>query len=170
MTGIRLLMAISVICSAPAFAQNDAATPANQAWTVADVYGVAAGPSATQNPPQFKIDQLSDPFLAGRNSTDSQKLLLEPFPQNSKDDEILLKRDYGQITANLNPDKNMAVPGLVGDSYCLKIRSYVVARDSKNSDSVHPAGYTTCVPANRFRLKTTVEHQTSERESHLIQR
>jgi len=57
----------------------------------------------------------------------------------------------------------------VGDSYCLKIRSYVVARDSKNSDSVHPAGYTTCVPANRFRLKTTVEHQSAERESLLIQ-
>ena len=162
MTGIRLLMAISLISSASAFAQtqNDSSTLANRAATA------IAGHNATQNPSQFKIDQLSDPFLPQQN-IESPKLLLEPFPQNSKEDEVQLKLNYGDLAANLNPDAGMIVPG---DSYCLKIRSYVVARDSKNSDSVHPAGYTTCVPATRFRLKTTVEHQTSELESHLIQR
>jgi len=170
MTGIRLLMAVSVICWASAFAQNDSAAPANQACTVADFYCVAAGPSVTQAS-QFRIDQPSDPFLPGQNSTESQKLLLEPLPQNSKEDEILLKRDYAQITAELNPDSRMVVPFLAGDdSYCLKIRSYTVARDSKNSDSVHPTGYTTCVPASRFRLRTTEGHQDSKTDSHLIQR
>lgn len=45
------------------------------------------------------------------------------------------------------------------DTMCYKIRSYVVARDSKNSDSVHPVKYTTCVPASRYRLKTTEMHE-----------
>ena len=162
MMGIRLLMAISLISSASAFAQmqNDSSTPANQAATP------IAAQIATQNPSPFKIDQLSDPFLPEQN-TESPRLLLEPFPQHSKEDEVLLKLNYGDLAANLNPDARMVVPG---DSYCLKIRSYVVARDSKNSDSVHPAGYTTCVPATRFRLRTTEEHQSSAGDLHLVQR
>lgn len=47
---------------------------------------------------------------------------------------------------------------LAADVTCLAIRSYLVKRDSKDSDSVHPAGYTTCVPAARFRLKTADAH------------
>ncbi len=46
---------------------------------------------------------------------------------------------------------------LAGDgTLCYTIRSYVVARDSKDSDSVHPAGYSTCQPASRYRLKSAV--------------
>ena len=41
------------------------------------------------------------------------------------------------------------------ETLCYKIRSYVVARDSKDSDSVHPVGYSTCQPASRYRLKKT---------------
>jgi hypothetical protein len=41
------------------------------------------------------------------------------------------------------------------DTTCYSIRSYVVARDSKDSDSTHPAGYSTCQPTNRYRLKST---------------
>jgi hypothetical protein len=47
------------------------------------------------------------------------------------------------------------VDGLDADTTCLKIRSYVVARDSKDSDSTHPVSYSTCQPASRYRLKTT---------------
>lgn len=44
---------------------------------------------------------------------------------------------------------------LMDDTLCFTMRSYVVARDSKDSDSVHPAGYSTCLPASRYRLRTT---------------
>jgi hypothetical protein len=50
--------------------------------------------------------------------------------------------------ASLGPDT---------DRTCLYIRDYVVVRDSPHSDSVHRDGYTTCVPAARFRLYTTAE-------------
>jgi len=48
-------------------------------------------------------------------------------------------------------------PDLFVDHYCLKIRSYLVARDSKNSDSTHFVGYSTCRPASKYRLRTAVE-------------
>ena len=39
---------------------------------------------------------------------------------------------------------------------CYSIRSYVVARDSKDSDATHLVGYSTCRPANRYRVWKTV--------------
>jgi len=39
------------------------------------------------------------------------------------------------------------------DSVCYAIRSYVVARDDKNSDSTHPVRSSTCQPARRYGLK-----------------
>jgi hypothetical protein len=38
---------------------------------------------------------------------------------------------------------------------CYKIRNYLVVRDDPHSDSFHRDGYTTCVPAARFRIYTT---------------
>jgi len=43
-------------------------------------------------------------------------------------------------------------PGV--DSTCYAIRSYVVARDSKDSDSTHPTGYSTCRPSDRYHVKS----------------
>jgi hypothetical protein len=50
---------------------------------------------------------------------------------------------------------------LDGDVTCLKIRSYVVARDSKDSESTHPVGYSTCQRASRYKLKTAEGHSVS---------
>jgi hypothetical protein len=44
---------------------------------------------------------------------------------------------------------------LDSDTTCYTIRSYVVARDSKDSDSTHRVSYSTCQPAARYQLKTT---------------
>lgn len=37
---------------------------------------------------------------------------------------------------------------------CFTMRSYVVARDAKKSDSTHFVRYSTCQPANQYRLKS----------------
>jgi len=44
------------------------------------------------------------------------------------------------------------------DTICYTLRAYIVARDSKHSDSTHPVGYSTCHPASRYRLKTADAH------------
>jgi hypothetical protein len=44
---------------------------------------------------------------------------------------------------------------LDADAACFTMRSYVVARDSKDSDSTHPTGYSTCQPASKYRVRTT---------------
>jgi hypothetical protein len=47
---------------------------------------------------------------------------------------------------------------------CLTIRSYQVARDDKDSDATHLVRSSTCQPASRYGLKTTVMKQsTSDR-------
>jgi hypothetical protein len=43
---------------------------------------------------------------------------------------------------------------LLGDEICYTIRSYVVARDTRDSDSTHPVKSSTCQMASRFRVKT----------------
>ena len=43
---------------------------------------------------------------------------------------------------------------LPGEIFCLKMRTYKVARDNPDSDATHAVGYTTCQPAARFRTHT----------------
>jgi hypothetical protein len=45
------------------------------------------------------------------------------------------------------------------DATCYSIRSYLVVRDSPDSDTTHRDGSTTCVPAARFRVHTAVDHE-----------
>ena len=62
------------------------------------------------------------------------------------------------LTPAGNLDKGILIP-LMGDGsadgVCLTMRTYVVARDSKDSDSVHLTHYSTCQMAGKYRLKTT---------------
>jgi hypothetical protein len=42
---------------------------------------------------------------------------------------------------------------------CYTIRTYRVARETPDSDTTRPAGYSTCQHATRFQLKTAVDSQ-----------
>ncbi|HZQ96725.1 MAG TPA: hypothetical protein VFA67_17065 [Candidatus Sulfotelmatobacter sp.] len=73
------------------------------------------------------------------------------LPKAHEDDAQVLN------SQNLGPDGIVVSPGErpgAAETTCYTIRAYVVARDSKHSDSTHPAGYSTCHPATRYRLKT----------------
>ena len=82
-------------------------------------------------------------------ATPSEPWRILPKADSDKDAQIVMK-------PLVDEDGSVALPG--ADTVCFAIRSYVVARDSKDSDSVHPVGYTTCVPAAKARLKTADEH------------
>jgi hypothetical protein len=52
---------------------------------------------------------------------------------------------------NLASDPIVISPGTL-DASCAYMRTYRVKRDSPDSDSTRPAGYTTCVPLAKFRV------------------
>lgn len=83
--------------------------------------------------------QTSDPQKIGQSVAEPWNLFAKPFQLDSRVGHLRLYPD-GQ---------------LVDETLCYTMRSYVVARDSKDSDSVHPTGYSTCQPASRYRLRTT---------------
>jgi hypothetical protein len=79
-------------------------------------------------------------------ATEPWKLVVNQ-PRDTRDSSLQwLQLDPMAVRADARPGD---------DTLCYKIRSYVVARDSKDSDSVHPVGYSTCQPASRYRLKKT---------------
>ncbi len=48
------------------------------------------------------------------------------------------------------------------EATCYALRTYRVARVSPESDTVRPAGYSTCQRATRFQLRTAVESKEIE--------
>jgi hypothetical protein len=149
MTLIRLLLASLLLCSLSAFAQDQkietAPTPGG------DNSSLVANKDAAITPPEpWKIipNRPSDLSL---DSADHIRV-----------DQFRL--DQGQVDLRTGKSKLEAktrtlVMGLDGrmddDATCYTMRSYVVARDSKNSDSTHLTGYSTCQRASKYRLKTT---------------
>lgn len=143
MTLTRLLAAAIVVCSALASAQTKAvsdltastSTPATQASS--EPWKFISNQPADAAAEKSALDRLQiDKYKVFPSKTDAHTLLARP------------EADSGIFLSSLDGEAG-------SDSYCLKIRSYVVARDSKNSDSTHPVSYSTCQPASRYRLKTT---------------
>lgn len=92
-------------------------------------------------------NRTAEPERSARVTTsDPWKIVLNQ-PADSRESSLQwLQLDPMAVRADAQPGD---------DTLCYKIRSYVVARDSKDSDSVHPVGYSTCQPASRYRLKKT---------------
>jgi hypothetical protein len=49
-------------------------------------------------------------------------------------------------------------PGESAGPTCFSIRSYQVARDSKDSDATHEVGESTCLPSQRYGVHTADQH------------
>jgi hypothetical protein len=124
----RFLLVALCLCSMAAFAQD---------------HSLLSG-DADRN-----AQQVPD-FRTPPASTQSEPWRILPKSDSDKDKNLIL------MTPELGPKGIALTPGgpLAPETMCYSIRSYVVARDHKHSDSVHPVGYTTCVPASRYRLKT----------------
>lgn len=130
----RLLLAAVILCTLTAFAQDHSPT-------------FADSPQKTQPTLNFRTPATSTPDEPWRI-----------IPKSDKDKSFTLTTPEMGGALGVSPAGPLAT-----DVTCLAIRSYRVKRDSKDSDSVHPAGYTTCVPAARFRLKTADVHASLTR-------
>ena len=146
MTLTRLLAAALVASSALAFAQTKTDSLAVSDQAAASKFAT----TASSEPWKFIPNQLAD--------ANSGK---DPLNRLQIDQYKVFRSDTNTRTLLVSPeaDAGMILSGLSGDvdgvTTCLKIRSYVVARDSKDSDSTHPVSYSTCQPAKRYSLRTT---------------
>jgi hypothetical protein len=146
MTLIRLFAAALVVCSTLAFTQTKADSLAVPTQASASKPAAAASSEpwkfietqpAENTTGRNPLDRIQvDKYRLSRSKTDTRTLLLGP------------EADAGMVLSGLGGD-------LDGVTTCLKIRSYVVARDSKDSDSTHPVSYSTCQPSTRYRVRTT---------------
>ena len=145
MTLTRLLAAALVVCSTPAFAQTQTGSLAVSDQPSASQPATAASSEPWKFIPNQPSDAAASKDPLNRFQVDQYKLLPSNgacrglCPRAAADAGMVLSGFGGELDANT----------------CLKIRSYVVARDSKNSDSTHPVSYSTCQPAKRYGLKTT---------------
>jgi hypothetical protein len=146
MTLTRLLAAALVVCSALAFAQTKPNPLAVSDQTSASQPATAASSEPWKFIPNQVADASSGKDPLNRLEIDKYKV----FRSNTNKRTLLLgpESDAGMVLSGLGGD-------LDGVTTCLKIRSYVVARDSKNSDSTHPVSYSTCQPSTRYRVRTT---------------
>jgi hypothetical protein len=146
MTLTRLFVAALVVCSTLSFAQTKTDSPsasdqpsANKPATVAssEPWKFIPNQLTVANSGKDPLNPLQiDKYKVFRSNKNTHTLLLGP------------EADAGMLLSGLGGD-------LDGVTTCLKIRSYVVARDSKDSDSTHPVSYSTCQPSTRYRVRTT---------------
>jgi hypothetical protein len=97
-------------------------------------------------------EQIANGFDSNRTAN-QQKIPQTAPPEPQKD--LLLTVPSSPANSLSEPAKFGPPEQLSDDVFCYTMRSYVVARDSKHSDSVHPVGYSTCQPASKYRLRTT---------------
>lgn len=138
MTLARLLAAALVFCSLPAFAQR---LPGN-------VLSLPCRPSTPAEPWRIFPDRSAD-MSAGQTPLNVIRADEHRFERGDADCvHLFMWNGHSASVAEHFPSPWEA------DQACYMIRSYVVARDSKDSDSTHPVSYSTCQPSERYRLKS----------------
>ena len=133
MTFARLLPAVLVICVAAAYAQKPIDSLNGQIKTS------VADKSAETDPWRLALNQPSD--------TLNEK---EPLARMRIDEFRIDPNNLSSRAETPAPRKDDIASEEIG---CFKIRSYMMARDSKGSDATHLVGYTTCVPALRYGVR-----------------
>jgi hypothetical protein len=155
MTLTRLLVAALVVSSLPAFTQDRQAqdsSPSTPMCTMRSRTGCIGH------------DKLIAEIFFGSNSastaTPTEPWKIIPSPpasldsvQNALDPARLDHYRLDKVEGDPNL-RNLRLETLGEDTTCYALRSYVVARDSKDSDSTHPAGYSTCQPSSRYQVKS----------------
>lgn len=137
---LLLLSLLISLCVATAAAQS---SPNNNSSSSQPASMLLRSPQASTGSFQFQL-----PFLADRQSLDNEAtmsgnapLVTPPLDAQAPD----------SLQNNLTPQQD--------EKSCFTIRAYRVVRESPDSDTTRPAGYSTCQPTTRFQLKQAVETQ-----------
>jgi len=146
MTLTRLVLAALLVCSLPAFTQDQQLIATQNPENVAAL--ATSHDSPTPSEPWRIMPNRSSNF----SSDSMDRMRIDQYVLDQR------KSDFRSGGSN-EAKRRTLVMGLDGpldaDATCFTMRSYVVARDFKDSDSTHPTGYSTCQPASKYRVKTT---------------
>jgi len=132
---LLLLSLLISLCVATAAAQS---SPNNNSDSSHPASAVPRNPEASTGTFQFQL-----PFLA-----DGQSL---------SDNEGRISGNDADISRSLDSRAQHLLTLQQDEKMCYTIRTYRVARESPDSDSTRPAGYSTCQRATRFHLKDAVD-------------
>jgi hypothetical protein len=138
-TRLLALLAVLAFCGASAFAQKQ-----NDSSDLVVFSGAAS--------------MNSSEIVASEPSVPASGTEVGSNPQNVHDDDPLARIDHGQYHSRDRRSFDL-MSAADSEKTCLYIRDYRVVRDSPRSDSTHRDGYTTCVPAVRFRVYVTTERE-----------
>ena len=161
MTSARLVAITFLLSSFLAFAQEQQQKTPSLPVTPDLSTGLATTGTASEPWKIFpeitaKADVPTDALARLQNS---RPPLFRDQQQNTK---VWLITPDQKVTTSVNPGSttnHVAVEQMSDATTCLRIRSYQVARDSKDSDSTHLVAYSTCQPASRYQLWTVVESE-----------
>ena len=107
----------------------------------------AAGYAQTANTPSVKTDATDSMSPASL----PEKLNREPA---KTDLPLLMSQPLIEHNGDLVLRESQQVSQPVDDFSCLKLRTYIVARDDKTSDATHLVRKVNCTPARKFNFKT----------------
>ena len=146
MTLARLFLVVLFVCALPGFAQDQKLSAAQNPENVS-AFATNRDSATPAEPWRIMPNRPSD--------------LSSISPDRMRADQYVLDRSRGDFRSGRSDKTRTLVMGSNGpldaDATCFTMRSYVVARDFKDSDSTHPTGYSTCQPASKYRVKTTLQ-------------
>lgn len=142
MTSTRLFAVTLMLCSPLVFGQKNQGNLSRPGSHVPAMNAQLGERSGQLDPTKPVLDQLSNRQV----DTRALDALIGRFVAS-------LPVDREPVVVKVSHDGEFAE--LPDDPVCYSIRSYVVARDCKDSDSTHPVSESTCQPAPRYGLRTS---------------
>jgi hypothetical protein len=163
----RLAAALVFVCSSFAFSQTTQEHPrvlpsnSDQPTQFLSSLGTVTPPPSEpwriipeQPQANFAIAPLTTPStdLANANAMEEQaNILLATAEADHKRTFKFTTPDGKLMVVTLPPEQSEGPT-------CYSIRSYQVARDSKDSDATHAVGESTCLPSSRYGVHTADQH------------
>lgn len=84
------------------------------------------------------------------------RIMAVPSPPADSPDIIRAEPDRNALSSPADAYRRYLSRDSQAETFCFKMRSYLMQREGRDSDSTRLVGYSTCHPASRVQLKTTV--------------
>jgi hypothetical protein len=138
MTVVRFAVSALLLCSAPCFSQ----AYVSQAYLAPQhsLDQTAASPFKTGD---FSTFKLSGPWLIAPNQTIELSSGMETLEENG------MAAEKSEIDVRSSRETRN----------CFAIRSYLMARENKNSDATYLKAYSICQPSSQYQVKSATEQR-----------